>query len=42
LNRMVNLGIRKSFGFRCFETAKAYLLHQLGDLAPLPFTHRFC
>jgi len=42
LNRMVNLVIRKSFGFRCFETAKAYLLHQLGDLAPLPFTHRFC
>lgn len=41
LNRKVNLSIRKSFGLRFFKTAKVYLLHQLGDLKPLPYTHKF-
>jgi len=36
LNRKVNLSIRKAYGFRCLETAKAYLMHQIGNLDPLP------
>lgn len=42
MNRKINLSIRKSYGFRCIETAKSYLLHQFGGLTSLPFTHKFC
>ncbi len=42
LNRKVNLSIRKSYGFSSLKNAQDYLLHQLGNLEPLPFTHKFC
>ncbi len=42
MNRLVNLAIRKAFGFRSFSSIKTYLLNQLGNLEPLPLLHKFC
>lgn len=41
LNRIVNLSIRKAFGFKYLSTLKNYLLHQMGKLEMPPFVHRF-
>lgn len=42
LNNKVKLTMRKSFGFRTFETIETVLYHNLGNLPEPEFTHRFC
>jgi transposase len=42
LNLKINMGIRKAYGYRSFDSMKVALLHQLGDLPEPKTTHRFC
>lgn len=41
-NNKAKLTMRKSYGFREFETIELALYHQLGNLPQPEFTHRFC
>lgn len=41
-NNKAKLTIRKSYGFREFETIELALYHQLGQLPHPEFTHEFC
>ena len=41
-NNKAKLAMRKSYGFREYETIELALYHQLGDLPQPEFTHRFC
>lgn len=41
LNAKVKLTMRKSYGFRKYETLEIVLYHVLGDLPPPPTTHSF-
>lgn len=40
-NLKAKLTMRKSYGFKCFETAEVALFHTLGNLPEPPATHRF-
>jgi len=42
LNRKIDLGIRRAYGYRSFELLKISLFHTLGELPEPEFTHRFC
>jgi len=42
LNRRIDLGIRKAYGYRSFHLLKISLFHTLGELPEPEFTHRFC
>jgi transposase len=41
-NNKAKLTMRKSYGFREYETIELALYHQLGNLPQLKFTHEFC
>ena len=41
-NNKAKLTMRKSYGFRQYETIQLALYHQLGDLPEPEFTHKFC
>jgi len=41
-NNKAKLTMRKSYGFREYETIELALYHQLGNLPQPEFTHRFC
>jgi transposase len=41
-NNKAQLAIRKSYGFREYETIELALFHQLGALPEPKFTHEFC
>ncbi len=41
-NNKAKLTMRKSYGFREYETIELALYHQLGDLPQPEFTHEFC
>lgn len=41
-NNKAKLAMRKSYGFREYETIELALYHQLGNLPEPEFTHRFC
>jgi transposase len=41
-NNKAKLAIRKSYGFREYETIELALFHQLGALPEPQFTHEFC
>jgi transposase len=41
-NNKAKLTMRKSYGFREYETIELALYHQLGNLPEPEFTHRFC
>ena len=41
-NNKAKLTMRKSYGFREYETIEAALYHQLGNLPQPEFTHEFC
>lgn len=41
-NNKAKLTMRKSYGFREYETIELALYHQLGNLPQPQFTHRFC
>jgi hypothetical protein len=41
-NNKAQLAIRKSYGFREYETIEWALFHQLGALPEPKFTHEFC
>ena len=41
LNLKLNLTVKKSYGFRPFETLQIASFHQLGDLPEPAFTHEF-
>ena len=41
-NNKAKLTMRKSYGFREYETIELALYHQLGDLPQPELTHRFC
>jgi transposase len=41
-NNKAKLAMRKSYGFREYETIELALYHQLGDLPQPESTHRFC
>jgi len=41
-NNKAKLTMRKSYGFREYETIQLALYHQLGDLPEPEFTHKFC
>jgi transposase len=41
-NNKAKLTMRKSYGYREFETIELALYHQLGQLPQPEFTHRFC
>lgn len=41
-NNKAKLAMRKSYGFREYETIELALYHQLGNLPQPEFTHRFC
>jgi transposase len=34
--------MRKSYGFKAYDTIKLALYHQLGNLPEPDFTHKFC
>jgi len=42
LNNKCKLTMRKSYGFRMYETIKIALFHTLGNLPEPEFTHEFC
>ena len=42
LNRKIDLGIRRAYGYRSFELLKTSLFHTLGELPEPEFTHGFC
>jgi transposase len=41
-NNKAKLTMRKSYGFREYETIELALYHQLGNLPQPEFTHEFC
>jgi transposase len=41
-NNKAKLTMRKSYGFREYETIELALYHQLGNLPQPEFTHKFC
>jgi transposase len=41
-NNKAKLAMRKSYGFRQYETIQLALYHQLGNLPEPEFTHKFC
>jgi len=41
-NNKAKLAMRKSYGFREYQTIELALYHQLGDLPQPEFTHEFC
>lgn len=41
-NNKAKLAMRKSYGFREYETIELALYHQLGNPPQPEFTHRFC
>jgi transposase len=41
-NNKAKLAMRKSYGFKAYDTIKLALYHQLGNLPEPDFTHKFC
>jgi transposase len=41
-NNKAKLAMRKSYGFKAYDTIKLALYHQLGNLPEPEFTHKFC